>query len=160
MWCSPKERLLVTNKSPLSHRSLFFLIQLWVITNVYSGTALSRSVPARQRGWADGVGRADALAEGAVDLAEARPLTAFLLPAVQHQLVQRRRAVHWSRQPKAVLDGFDHLNTERWVGVKIISNRLMIFTNLDKMLKNLFFKDPHFLVILSTIFVLILCRLS
>lgn len=44
-----------------------------------------------------------------MDLSEARPLRPLLLPAVQHQLVQRRGTVQRSWQPETVLDCFDHL---------------------------------------------------
>lgn len=69
----------------------------------------SQSVPARQRGGADAVGGADALAQSRVDLAEAGSLRPLLLPAVQHQLMEVWRAVNWSRQPETILDGLDHL---------------------------------------------------
>jgi len=77
--------------------------------NERAETIFRRDVPARQRGGADAVGGADVLAEGRVDLAEAGPLRPLLLPTVQHQLMEVGGAAHRSRQPEAVLDGFDHL---------------------------------------------------
>lgn len=63
-----------------------------------------------------------------MDLSETRPLRPLLLPAVQHQLVQRRGTVQRSWQPETVLDRFDHLqhthnehnlmNTEMNAGVE------------------------------------------
>lgn len=67
------------------------------------------AVPAAQAGGADVVGAPDALAESAVDVCEARSLCPLLLPAVQHELVQRRGAVDGRRQPEAVLDRFNDL---------------------------------------------------
>lgn len=71
--------------------------------------AFTQSVPARQRGGTDAVGGADALAQSRVDLAEAGSLRPLLLPAVQHQLMEMRGAVDWSREPETILDGLDHL---------------------------------------------------
>lgn len=70
----------------------------------------SQGVPARQRGGTDAVGGADALAQSRVDLAEAGSLRPLLLPAVQHQLMEMRGAVDWSREPETILDGLDHLH--------------------------------------------------
>lgn len=67
------------------------------------------TAPARQRGGADAVRGADALAEGRVDLAEGGSLRPLLLPAVEHQLMEVWRAVHRSREPEAIFNGLDHL---------------------------------------------------
>ena len=45
-----------------------------------------------------GLGAADQLVQGLDDAGEARPVSALLLPAVQHQLVDRLGAVHWGWQ--------------------------------------------------------------
>lgn len=42
-------------------------------------------------------------------LAKGRSLCSLPLPAVQHQLVQHHRTVHWSGQTVALFYGFDHL---------------------------------------------------
>lgn len=67
------------------------------------------TAPACQRGGADAVWGADALAEGRVDLAEGGSLRPLLLPAVEHQLMEVRGAVHRSREPEAIFNGLDHL---------------------------------------------------
>ncbi len=57
----------------------------------------SSSVPASQGGGPDVVRAPRGLAESAVDLGEGGSLCPLLLPAIQHELVQRRWAVHGSR---------------------------------------------------------------
>ena len=76
------------------------------------------AVPACQCGGADGVGRADALADGAVDLAEAGSLAALLLPAVQHELVQGSRAVHGRGQAVVLLHCVHHLRAASQEGAE------------------------------------------
>lgn len=52
------------------------------------------------------------LAEDVVDVGELGALAALLLPAVQHQLVQRRLAMCWGRQAEAILHRLHHLHRE------------------------------------------------
>lgn len=51
-------------------------------------------------------------------LAEGRPLCSLPLPAVEHQLVQHHRTVHWSGQTVALFYRFDYLKdehkTQKW----------------------------------------------
>lgn len=71
------------------------------------------AAPARQRGGADAVRGADALAQGRVDLAEGGSLRPLLLPAVQHQLMEVRRAVDRGREPETIFNGLDYLRRRR-----------------------------------------------
>lgn len=72
-----------------------------------------RHSPRRQRSHGlQGVGVADHLVEVVYDLAELGPIVAVLLPAVQHQLVQRTGTVHWRGEPVVLLYGVDDLQGE------------------------------------------------
>lgn len=55
------------------------------------------------------VGVADQFIQHVDDLAKLWPFGSFLLPAVQHQLVQGNGAVHGWRQPVTFLDSLYHL---------------------------------------------------
>lgn len=70
----------------------------------------TRHTPRRQRGHGlQRVGIADHLVQVADNLAELGPVVAVLLPAVQHELVQRAGTVHGWRQPVVLLNGVDDL---------------------------------------------------
>lgn len=66
--------------------------------------------PGRQ--WGHGlqrVGITDHLVQVVDDLTELGPVVAVLLPAVQHELVQRAGTVHRWGQPVVLLNGIDDL---------------------------------------------------
>lgn len=90
----------------------------------------SETVRARQGGWAvpggqwrrglQAVGVADHFVQRADDLAEFGPVVAFLLPTVQHQLVERAGTVHRRRQPVVLLDGVDDLQKNQlWLMIPL-----------------------------------------
>lgn len=69
--------------------------------------------PRRQRGHGlQRVGVADHLVQVVDNLAELGPVVAVLLPAVQHELVQRAGTVHGRRQPVVLLYSVDDLQGE------------------------------------------------
>lgn len=53
---------------------------------------------------------ADEFVERVHDVREARPSVPIFLPTVEHQLVERSRAVHRGRQPVVLLYSINHLN--------------------------------------------------
>ncbi len=55
------------------------------------------------------VGIADQFVKSVDNLPEFGPFTSALLPAVQHQLVEDNRTVHWSGQPVTLIYSFNHL---------------------------------------------------
>ena len=71
-------------------------------------------VPGRERSHGfEAVGVADHLVQRVDDLAKLGPVISVLLPAVQHELVQRARAVHGRWQPVVLLYGVDYLGRGR-----------------------------------------------
>lgn len=57
----------------------------------------------------EGIGAPQQLVQQVDDITETRPLGAILQPALQHELVNGRGAVHWRRQSKGFVDGLHHL---------------------------------------------------
>lgn len=57
-----------------------------------------------------GTGVADQFVKEADDVSEFWPVVSLLLPAVEHQLVQRRWAAHRSRKSVTFFNGQDNLN--------------------------------------------------
>lgn len=68
----------------------------------------------------EGVGAPQQFVQQVDDVAEARPLGAVLQPALQHELVDGRGAVHRRRQSKGLVDGLHHLQ-EVTDGTHVIS---------------------------------------
>lgn len=57
----------------------------------------------------EGVGGSDELVQDANDVGKLGPARAILLPALHHELVDGRRAVHGRGEPEAIVDGFHDL---------------------------------------------------
>lgn len=57
----------------------------------------------------EGIGAPQQLVQQVDDITETRPLGAILQPALQHELVNGRGAVHRRRQSKGLVDGLHHL---------------------------------------------------
>lgn len=82
-------------------------------TNLSEINSLPWHSPWRQRGHGlQRVGVADHLVEVVDDLTEFGPVVAVLLPAVQHELVQRAGTVHGWGKPVVLLYGIDDLQGE------------------------------------------------
>ena len=64
----------------------------------------------------EAAGVADELIQDADDLLKLGPVAPLLLPAVQHQLVERSGAVHGRGQPVALIHCLDHLGAGGWEG--------------------------------------------
>lgn len=78
-----------------------------------------RHTPRRQ--WGHGlerVGITDHLVQVVDDLAELGPVVAVLLPAVQHELMQRAGTVHGWRQPVVLLNGIDDLRGDAQISTE------------------------------------------
>lgn len=71
------------------------------------------------------VGVADEFVQHVDNLPKLRPVTSLLLPAVQHQLVERNGAVHWRGQPIAFLNRFNHLSKKTKWYVKLPDKLLL-----------------------------------
>lgn len=59
-------------------------------------------------------GVADQFVQEGDDVGELGPMASFLLPAVQHELVQSYGAAHGCRQPVALFNGQNHLQGAEW----------------------------------------------
>ena len=100
--------------------SVYFLESLGFLTLF---ALLCSSVPVACRGeilpgvkvsdGLQGLGALEQLVEDADDVREAGSLGAVVLPALQHQLVHCRRAVHGCWQTEGLIYGFHHLRNKQ-----------------------------------------------
>lgn len=82
-------------------------------TGRQSSKARGRSPGARRAGALQGLRALHHLAQDVVDVRELGSLAAVLLPAVEHELVEGRLAVHRGRQAEPILHGLHHLQRQR-----------------------------------------------
>lgn len=109
---------------------LHFLNNLRSLCQMYMDGCVETESPHSPRGavgqLSEGAWVSDQLVQDCDNLAKLWPFAAPLLPAVQHELVQHHRTVHWGGKTVALIYCFDHLWANEY---SVVEKRAFMYEN-------------------------------